>query len=68
MDGDLSEEGWDEYLKSIGNVFTMDSLREAAFEALLKMACDAWNELYDPKDAVEGQVIDMTKPKSKGDE
>jgi len=60
MEGDYSEEGWEEYLRSIGNVFTPESLTEAAFEGLLKMACDMWNELFDPKDAVEGQVIDRT--------
>jgi hypothetical protein len=60
MEGDYSEGGWEKYLRSIGNVFTPDSLTEAAFEGLLKMACDMWNELFDPKDAVEGQVIDRT--------
>lgn len=68
MDGDYSEEGWKEYLESIESPFLMDHLREAAFEALLKMASDAWNELFDPKDAVEGQVIDRTVAAPKGGE
>lgn len=60
MDGDYSEEGWEKYLERIGSPFGIDHLREAAFEALLKMASDAWQELFDPQDAVEGQVIDRT--------
>jgi hypothetical protein len=60
MDGDYSEEGWKKYLKSIDSPFDMDHLSEAAFEALLKMAADAWNELFDPQDAVEGELIDRT--------
>lgn len=66
MDGDYSEEGWKKYLESIESPFGMDHLREAAFEALLKMAADAWNELFDPKDAVEGKLIDRTVAAPKG--
>jgi len=62
MEGDFDDEGWEEYLKSIDSPFNLDHLREAAFEGLLKMACDTWHEINDPLDAVEGKIIDRTKP------
>ena len=67
MEGDLTEEGWEKYLESIESPFSVDGIREVAFEALFKMAGDAWTELFDPMDAIEGKPIDRTIAAPEGD-
>jgi hypothetical protein len=57
MDGDYGKEGWAKHLSEIDCPFDLESLTEMAFEGLFKMACEAWRELFDPKDAVEGRLI-----------
>ena len=69
MEGDYSAEGWKEYLSKIGSPFgefELNGIAEMAFEGLLKMACEAWHELNDPADAVEGKHIDRTRPAPEG--
>jgi len=57
MDGGMSDEGWEDYLREIGSPFSLDHLAEAAYEGLLKMVGDTWKMLFDPIDAIEGQFL-----------
>lgn len=66
MDGNYSPERWKQYLREIDSPYGDDfeGLTEMAFEGLLKMACQAWMELCDPEDAIEGPVIQRQTPPS----
>lgn len=64
MDGNNSEDGWHEYFAEVNSpdgVYGMDGLAEAAFDGLLRMACEVWQMLNEPEDVVEGQHIDRTQ-------
>jgi hypothetical protein len=52
---------WDQYLSKIGCPIDEEGLIERAFEGLLQVACTAWNEMFEPRDSVKGQLIDRTK-------
>ena len=54
-------EDWAQYLLEIGCPFDQERLIERAFEGLLKVACKAWHEIFEPRDSVKGQLIDRTK-------
>ena len=51
---------WDKYLSEIGCPIDEEGLIERAFEGLLQVACTAWNEIFEPRDSVKGQLIDRT--------
>lgn len=61
MEGDYDLKGWNKYFQEIGGpdgqFGDLDGLAEMAFDGLLKMACEAWQELFEPTDAIEGPVI-----------
>lgn len=59
---------WTQYLSEIGCPFDQERLVERAFESLLKVACKAWNEMFEPRDSVKGQLIDRTKKAAAGGE
>ncbi len=59
MDGDYGPGGWKKFLRSIDCPYVEEGLQELAFETLLKIACEAWQDLFDPKDAIEWPVIQM---------
>ena len=54
-------EDWEQYLAKIGCPFDQEFLIERAFEGLLQVACTAWNEMFEPRDSVKGQLIDRIK-------
>jgi len=58
-DGDYTQEGWESFLESIDSPWTEEHLREIAFEALLKIASQAWTELFCPDDIVKGQIFNQ---------
>lgn len=68
MDGDYGPGGWEKFLESIGSPYgyNFEGLAELAFEGLLRIACEAWQELDDPQDAIEGQVIQRVPAEEPG--
>ena len=50
-------EDWSYYLKRTGCPFKPEHLIEAAFEGLFESACQAWYDLYAPKDSVHGRLV-----------
>lgn len=71
MDGHLTNEGWHQYFSEVDcpdGQYDLDSLAEFAFDGLLRMASEVWNMLNDPKDVVEGKVIDRTQAAPGGGE
>lgn len=56
---------WGQYLAEIGCPFDQERLAERAFEVLLKVASNAWNEMFEPRDSVKGELIDRTKKAEK---
>lgn len=54
-------EDWEKYLSKIGCPLDEETLIERAFEGLLKAACTAWHEMFEPRDSVKGQLIDRIK-------
>jgi hypothetical protein len=69
MDGDYDLAGWHHYFREVrcplGQYGDLDDLAEMAFDGLLRIAAEVWQELDDPKDAVEGEVIDRIRPRTK---
>ena len=59
---------WDQYLSKIGCPIDEQGLIERAFEGLLQVACTAWNEMFEPRDSVKGQLIDRIKKAAAGGE
>lgn len=59
-------EDWAQYLAEIGCPFDEERLIERAFEGLLKVACQAWHEMFEPRDSIKGQLIDRTKKATPG--
>lgn len=61
-------EDWEKYLSKIGCPLDEETLIERAFDGLLKVACTAWNEMFEPRDSVKGQLIDRIKKAAAGGE
>ena len=68
MDGGYTPEGWEIYLKEIDCPLDSERLMEKAFEGLLQLACAAWQMLFNPKDSIQGKVIDRAKAEPTGGE
>jgi len=64
MSNSPSPEDWGRYFIEIGCPDGQDTLMELAFDALFRMASEAWQMLSDPEDEVEGHALTKPRPQA----